>query len=403
MLDVKKIKSDFAIFDENPKMVYLDSAATSLTPDCVVDAMSDYYKKYRGTVHRAMYKTAIKSDFMYEQARGYVADFLNCEFEQVVFTKSTTSGLNLLALNLLKELKQGDEILVSELSHHSNLLPWRHHTSLGEVKYVKLEDNKITFENFLQSVTANTKIVAFHHISNVLGDEIPIKEISDYCNQNNITFVVDGAQAVSHHKIDVTKLGIDYYVFSGHKMCGPTGIGVVYMKKKPSFSFDFGGDMAQKVKLDSTTFRDMPVGLEGGTPSIAQVIGLGQACLYLNSIGMEQIQKHVMQLRTYLIEQLLKLDFIEIYNVKSAAPIVTFNIKDDQGKIIKAHDMLQGIFNTSEVCIRGGHMCNQLTLNLINQTSVLRASLYLYNDLADVDNFIETLTKAREADNYLDF
>jgi len=400
MLDVKKVRSEFNIFNVEKDMVYLDSGATSLTPDCVVDKMTDYYKNYRATVHRTMYKTGIKADGAYNEAREVISDFINAsDSSEIIFSKSVTTALNSLARALVGNLNQGDEILISELEHHSNLLHWREFAKEKGVVpvYIPIDNLEITLENIKKVVTSKTKIIAINHISNVIGAKTNIKEIGEYCLSNKITLVVDGAQTVAHDPVDVKELNVDFYAFTGHKMFGPTGIGVLYGKKEKlePLLFDLGGDMAFRVTKDGVTPTEKPVALEAGTPAIAEVIGLGEAVKFINRLGIENIQKYVYEIRQKALDELLKIEDITIYNKDIQSTIITFNIKN-----IAAHDALQHYAN-NEVCIRGGHMCNQLTLGLLEEQAVLRASFNVFNNDEDVIKFVET-TKSLNVDNILD-
>lgn len=391
MLDVKKIRSDFQLYTEQPDFVYLDSAATSLTPDIVADEITDYYKTYRGTVHRSLYPNGIKADEKYNEARKAVANFIGTTEECLVFHKSTTSLMNLIARNVLKTLKVGDEVLVSEIEHHSTLLPWREIAKeYGVViKYIPLIDDKVTVDGIKKVVTENTKVIATNHVSNVLGDLTPVEKIGEYAKKNSIIFVLDGAQGVTHEPIDVKEYNCDFYVFSAHKMLGPTGLGISYIAPqwKNKLIFEYGGDMAHLVTADQLTVKEMPIRLEAGTPSIAEVIAMKPVIDYLNNLGMENIHKHVLELKNYMINELKKIEGVTIYNPQSESGIVTFNIDD-----VSAHDALHS-YTKFNVAIRGGHLCNQLTLRHLNVNAVLRASIYIYNDKSDIDKFI-TATKA---------
>ncbi len=394
MLDVKAIKQDFHIFNEQPDLVYLDSGATSLTPDVVAEEIYKYYREYRGTVHRSLYANGIKADTKYNEARLAVAEFINCEASELIFHKSTTSIMNQVARNVLKTLNKGDEVLVSEIEHHSTLLPWREMAKEYGVivKYIPLINSKVTLEGIKQVVSEQTKVIATNHVSNVLGDVVDVNSIGQYAKENNIIFCLDGAQAVTHEPVDVKAINCDFYVFSAHKMLGPTGLGIAYINQKyhELFVFEYGGDMAHLVTKDELTIKEMPVRLEAGTPSIAEVIAMKPAIDYLRHLGMENIHTHVRTLKDYLVSELSKIDGITIYNPKSDSGIVTFNINN-----IPAHDVLQE-YSFSNVAIRGGHMCNQLTLKHLGVNSVLRASIYLYNDQADIDKFIAATKLAKE-------
>lgn len=392
MLNVNKIKSDFQIFSEQPELVYLDSGATSLTPNVVADEIADYYKNYRGTVHRSLYSNGIKADQKYNAARLAVANFIGACENEIVFHKSTTSLMNLIARNILKNLVVGDEVLVSEIEHHSTLLPWREIAKeYGVVvKYIPLINQKVTVEGIKQVVSDKTKVIATNHVSNVLGDITDVNAIGKYAKDKCLVFVVDGAQAITHEKVNVKAINCDFYVFSAHKMLGPTGLGISYVNQKyhNQFIFEYGGDMAHLVTKDELTVKEMPVRLEAGTPSIAEVIALKPAIEYLENLGMDNIHQHVVELKKYMVSELNKINGVTIYNPESESGIVTFNLDN-----IPAHDVLQE-YAFSNVAIRGGHMCNQLTLNYLGVYSVLRASIYLYNDKADIDKFIDATKKA---------
>lgn len=394
MLDVKKIKKDFQIFTSQTDLVYLDSGATSLTPNVVADEIYEYYREYRGTVHRSLYSNGLKADQKYQAARKAIANFINCTEESLVFHKSTTSLMNLVALNVLKTLSPGDEVLVSEIEHHSTLLPWREIAKEYGVivKYIPLIDSQVTLEGIKQVVSERTKVIATNHVSNVLGDLVAVNEIGTYAKENEIIFCLDGAQAITHEKIDVQAIQCDFYLFSAHKMLGPTGLGIAYIAPKyhEQFIFEYGGDMAHLVTMDELTTKEMPLRLEAGTPSIAQVIAMKPAIDYLNALGMENIHEHVCSLKKYLVSELNKIEGITIYNPTSESGIVTFNLNN-----IPAHDVLQE-YSCSNIAIRGGHMCNQLTLRHLNVNSVLRASIYIYNDQQDMDKFVAATKLAKE-------
>ncbi len=383
------VKSDFTFFKNNPNLVYLDSAATSLTPDCVVNAMSDYYLNYRATVNRSTYENGVLADNKYNEARTSVAKFLNTDRENIVFVRSTTSGMNFIARELLKLLSPGDEIITSELEHHSTLLPFREYgRELGiDTKYIAVDNGSITIENIKRAITDKTKVLVLHHVSNVIGDRVLIDEVVKLCQAHNIITVFDGAQAISHEQVDVKEIGCDFYVFSGHKILGPTGIGVVYGKTEylKDMVFEYGGDMAHLVKHDSVTLKDLPVKLEAGTPSVAEIIGLGAAVDYLMQFDMVKVHDHITELKRYMIAELEHIQGVVIYNKEHENGLVTFNIDN-----LPAHDALS-CFGMDNVAIRGGHMCNQLTLNYLGVNSVLRASIYIYNDKSDIDVFIKSV------------
>ncbi len=393
MFNIDKIKKDFTILKNNPTLTYLDSAATSLTPDVVIEAMNEYYYHYRATVHRSMYANGQKADEKYQASRETIAKFLNCQINEVIFTKSTTNALNLVANSLVTKLNGDDEILTSALEHHSTLLPFREFAKQKglNTKYIPINKyGEITYDNFLNTVNAKTKIVVLHHVSNVLGDVVPIKKIAKYCQENNIITVFDGAQAITHEQIDVKEIGCDFYAFSGHKILGPTGIGVLYANNKiaKDLIFEYGGDMAHIVTIDDVTTKELPLKLEAGTPSIAEVIGIKAAIDYLMQYEFDDIARHIYELKIATINLMKEIPGIIIYNENTKNGIITFNFEN-----IPTHDVLQELANEN-IAIRGGHMCNQLTLKYLGVNSVLRISFYIYNDLNDVKKLINGLKKA---------
>lgn len=384
---MENIRDSFAIYSDQPELIYLDSAATSLTPDCVVDAMSDYYKYYRATVHRTSYGNGVKADAKYSEARERIANFLNAEESEIIFSKGTTAAINSLARVLVSKLEAGDEIITSEFSHHSNLLPWREYRKDITLKYANIYNNSITLEGIKEVVTPKTKIIALHHVSNVMGDTAPIKEIAKYCNENNITFVVDGAQGITHETVDVKDIGMDYYVFSGHKIYGPTGIGVLYGKKEllKDMIFDYGGDMAYKVSKDEFIATELPVALEAGTPSIAEVIGLGEAIKFAQEIDVNKVHNHGLELKRYALELLKDVEGFECHNAEIETGIITFSLT---GHLVTLHDAIES-YNKFGICMRSGHMCNLLTMAYLDKPGVLRVSINVYNTKADIEKFVE--------------
>ncbi|MGL5021587.1 MAG: aminotransferase class V-fold PLP-dependent enzyme, partial [Mycoplasmatales bacterium] len=357
MIDVQEVRRDFSIYKNQPNLVYLDSAATSLTPDCVVDSMSSYYKEYRATVHRTAYTNGERADENYNSTRAKVANFINANIEEVVFTRGTTAGLNILARCILDGLQPGDEIISSELEHHSNLLPWREIRKDIIFKYVELNNMSITLENIKKCVTNKTKVISINHVSNIIGQTVDIKSIGNYCKDNNILFVVDGAQAISHEYVDVKDLCCDFYLFSAHKLFGPTGLGILYGRQEllKKMNFDYGGDMAAIVSINGFTSNSIPIGLEAGTPSIAEVIGFGPAIDYVLNVGIDNINNHVVELKKYAIREINKIEGITVYNSEVEGSTIAFNIDG-----FSVHDAL-AIYSKNGICLRGGHMCNYLT------------------------------------------
>lgn len=401
MIDVNKVREQFSIYTSQPDLVYLDSAATSLTPDMVVDEMTKYYKEYRATVHRTAYKNGERADRNYNTTREKIAKFINADIEEVIFTKGTTAGINSLSRALLSTLQSGDEVLVSELEHHSNLLPWREYRQDIELKYVELDQMSITLEGVKNAVTDKTKIVSINHVSNIMGKTVDIAAIGAFLKTKDIIFVVDGAQGVTHELVDVKAMNCDFYVFSAHKLFGPTSLGVLYGRHEllSKLVFDYGGDMAAVVSKEHLSIKELPVGLEAGTPSIAEVIGFGYAIDFVNLYGIIDIANYVHELKTYAVEELSKLEQITMYNQDIAGSTLAFNIDG-----YPVHDAL-ALYANHGICMRGGHMCNYLTINKLNVAALLRVSFNIYNNKNDIDEFIKATKIILEGDElaWMDF
>lgn len=394
MLDVKLIRQQFPIYDHNPNLVYLDTAASSLKPKNVIDVVDHYYSKLGVNVHRGVYGLSYEATDLYEAARTTVARFLNAKFEEIVFTRGTTASLNLVASSYQKQLKAGDEIITSELEHHSSVLPWMQVSKNTGAKlvYVPLNaEGRITVEAFKSVLTDQTKVVALTYVSNVMGYVTPIKEIIDLAHQKGAIVVVDAAQAAPHIKIDVTALNADFLAFSGHKILGPTGIGVLYGKKhllnkmEPT---EYGGDMVDQVELNGATWKDTPYRFEAGTPIISGAIGLGRAIEFIESIGFDDIHAHVHALHQYTLEKMKAIDGITVFNPTSETGIITFNVD-----FVHPHDAAS-IFDQNKVCLRAGHHCAQLITKWLKQLATLRATFYIYNDYEDADRFVESIQEA---------
>jgi cysteine desulfurase / selenocysteine lyase len=395
-MDICDIRNDFYILT-NSDIAYLDNAASTLKPKSVIDEINYYYERLGVNVHRGVYQLSYEATDRYEKARETVAEFINCKFEEVVFTRGASSALNLVASSYgMKNIGPGDEIITSELEHHSSMLPWQNVAKVKGAKlvYVPLDqEGRITIDNFKKVLTDKTKVVALTHVSNVMGYITPIKEIIQLAHEVGAIVSVDGAQAVPHMKVDVKDLDCDFLSFSGHKMCGPTGVGVLYGKYDLLQGMDpieFGGDMIDYVYLEDATFKDAPYKFETGTPIIAGAIGLKKAIDYLNQIGYDFIIKQELALRDYALERLKTLgDEIELYNPGTDTGILTFNIKG-----IHPHDAAS-VFDQENVALRAGHHCAQPLMHCLNQIATLRASFYFYNTKADVDRFIEAVIKAK--------
>ncbi len=397
MKEILNIKNDFPVLVNNKDLVYLDSGATSLKPYCVLNKMDEYYTKYGVNVNRGVYDLSYQATDEYEKTREVVAEFLNCDSREVVYTKGASNGLNMLALSIgYNMINEGDEIITSELEHHSSFLPWQQiaKNKNATIKFVPLNDEgRITVENFLKVLSNKTKVVCLTHASNVMGYVTPIKEIIKEAHKVGAIVIVDGAQSVPHIKVDVKELDCDFLAFSAHKMLGPTGFGLVYgkynilSKIKP---VEYGGDMIEEVYKDSSIYKEAPYCFETGTPPIAEAIGFSEAIKYLNNIGFDKIESHVKDLTDYCLDKLSTIEGITIYNKTTDVGIITFNINN-----VHPHDA-SAILNEDLICVRAGHHCAKLITSWLGVNSTLRACLYIYNTHEDVDKFVESIKRCVE-------
>jgi len=385
-------RDDFLILKQN--IIYFDNGATSLKPYILSDTISDYYNNYSSNAHRGDYDISIKSSSNYENTRELVRKFINAESkEEIVFTSNSTDSLNKLIFGYFKNvLKDGDEVLTTRSEHASLILPWFNLKEDINIKinYIPLtSDFKLTLDNIKKSVTPNTKVISIAHITNVIGDIRPIKEIIKFAHERGIKVVVDGAQSVPHMSIDVKDLDIDFLTFSAHKMCGPTGVGVLYINEKHFNDIKpiiVGGGMNATFLDDGTyEYSKMPHLLEAGTPNIAGVIGFGSVINYLLKIGMNNIENYEKELRDYAIKKLKEVNDIIIYNENSESGIITFNIKD-----IFPQD-LAIYLNKYNICIRAGNHCAKILKEEIKAKNTCRISLYFYNTKEEIDVLVNTL------------
>lgn len=397
MLNVAKLRNDFPVLKDNPKLAYLDNSASTLKPYCVIEELDKYYNTLGVNVHRGVYKLSYLATDAYEEARAKIADFLHAEFEEIVFTRGASVALNLVALSYgMSNLGPGDEVITTELEHHSSCMPWINvcNKTGATLKYVPLnKEGRITVEAFQSVLTEHTKVVAITYVSNVMGYITPLKEIIKLSHQKGAIVSVDAAQAVPHMPIDVKELDCDFLSFSGHKMCGPTGIGVLYGKSSLFADMppvEFGGDMADDVNLYDMTFKEAPYRFETGTPIIADAIGLGKAVEYISGIGLEEIGKYEYFLKEKALEGLRKIPNIIIYNETAETGIISFNIKG-----VHPHDAAS-VFDNNDVCIRAGHHCAQHITKWLKTTGTVRASFYFYNTLEDVEKFVQSVKEAEE-------
>ena len=396
-MDLSKIRADFPVFRNEPNLAYLDSAAMALKPDCVINAVNDYYTKLGVNVHRGVYRLSYEATDKYEEARQTIADFINASFEEIVFTRGASASLNLVASSYgLNFLKPGDEVITTELEHHSSNMPWFNvcQKTGATLKYVPLnEEGRITVEAFKSVLSDKTKVVAITYVSNVMGYVTPVEEIIKLAHEKGAIVSLDGAQAVPHMKVDVKKLDCDFLSFSGHKLCGPTGIGVLYgkaslLEKMPPI--EFGGDMADTVTTSSQTYKAAPYKFETGTPIIAGAIGLARACKYIESIGFDNIIAQENKLRALAISKLEEIDGVIIYNKSCETGIVSFNLEG-----VHPHDAAS-VFDNNDVCIRAGHHCAQLITAWLKTIGTVRASFYFYNTEEDVEKFIKAVKEAKD-------
>ncbi|MCR5787056.1 MAG: SufS family cysteine desulfurase [Acholeplasmatales bacterium] len=394
-MSLSEYRKDFPVLNEQKDLHYLDTAASSLKPKCVIDKVDYYYNHYGCNVHRGVYGLSYEATDMYESARETIARFINADASEIVYTRGASASLNLVAQSYgMTFINEGDEIITSELEHHSNFMPWLNVANVKKatVKFVPLtKEGRITVENFKSVLTDKTKLVALTYVSNVMGYITPIKEIIKICHERGIIVSVDAAQAAPHMKIDVKELDCDFLSFSGHKMCGPTGIGVLYGKKSLLDKMppvEFGGDMADTVLKDSMTFKEAPMKFETGTPIIAGAIGLGEACKYLDSIGLDKISAWESHLGHLAATELSKINGVTVYNPSVETGVVAFNIDG-----VHPHDAAS-IYDENHVCIRAGHHCAQLVTRFLNQISTTRASFYFYNTEEDVYALVDAVKKA---------
>lgn len=403
-MDSKHIRSYFPILNQevngNP-LVYLDSAATSQKPVQVIETLEKYYREYNSNVHRGVHTLGTKATDAYEGAREKVRKFISASsIEEIIFTRGTTTALNTVAQSYAMEnIKEGDEIVITPMEHHSNIIPWQQvaKKTRATLKYLPLQaDGTVAIADVEETVTPATKLVSIAYVSNVLGVINPIKEIAAIAHKNGAVLVVDAAQGAPHVKIDVQDLDCDFLGFSAHKMCGPTGIGVLYGKKhllENMEPIEFGGEMIDFVGLYESTWKELPWKFEAGTPIIAGAIGLGAAIDFLEEIGLENITEHEHKLAAYAIEKMSSINGLTIYGPQSAnnrAGVITFNIED-----VHPHDVAT-VLDAEGIAVRAGHHCAQPLMKWLNVSATARASFYLYNSEEDIDKLVEGIGKTKE-------
>ncbi|MDP9305934.1 MAG: cysteine desulfurase [Thermoproteota archaeon] len=397
-----ELRNDFPIFKKkiNGKdLVYLDNASTTQKPYSVINSITDFYSNYNSNIHRAVYQLAEEATELYEQSRKKIANFINVRPEEIIFTRNTTESINLIAHSWARSnLKKDDVIAITEIEHHSNIVPWQILCQeIGtRLEYVGIDESGfLDIEYLIELISSRkVKLVSISHMSNVLGTIVPIERIVKTAHQYDIPVIVDGAQSVPHMPVDVKKLDCDFLVFSAHKMLGPTGVGVLYAKKellekmKP---FMAGGDMIKEVFKFHTNYNEVPYKFEAGTPNIADVVGFGAAVEYLEKIGMENIRKHEIYLTEYALESMQSLKYITIYgpmDSKFRGGVISFNIAD-----IHPHD-LATIMNDHGIAIRSGHHCAQVLMQRLDVPATSRASFYIYNTKEEIDKFVNAIKEA---------
>lgn len=391
-------KDEFPILQER-KISYLDSGATTQKPQCVIDAIESYYKECNANPHRGAYSLSIEATEKYESTREKIAKFINARNrEEIIFSKNATESLNLIAYSYgLDNLKKDDEVVLSIMEHHSNLVPWQYVTKKtnSKLKFMYInKDYELSKEEIESKITDKTKVVGITHVSNVLGTINNVKEIIKYAHKKGAVVIVDASQSIPHMKIDVQDLDADFLVFSGHKMFAPLGIGVLYGKKEllnKMTPFLMGGDMIEYVYEQNTTFAPLPNKFEAGTQNVEGVIGLGAAIDYIEKIGYKEIQNVEEAITKYAVNELLKLDFLELYitpHSENHSSVISFNIKG-----VHPHDVAS-ILDSNGVCVRSGNHCAQPLLRYLGMDSTCRASFSIYNTKEDVDNLVEALKKA---------
>lgn len=401
-MDLERIRKDFSILDQvvnDEPLVYLDNAATTQKPQQVLEVLADYYQKDNANVHRGVHTLSERATARYEAARQKVADFIQAKSsKEILFTRGTTTSLNWVA-QFAKEILQPDqEVIISVQEHHSNIIPWQQacQQTGAKLRYVTLKDGELDVDNLKSMLSEKTKFVSLAHVSNVLGGVVPIGEIAELVHEVGAYLVVDGAQSVPHMAVNVQELDVDFYAFSGHKMLGPTGIGVLYGKEELlnlMSPVEFGGEMIDFVYEQSATWKELPWKFEAGTPNIAGAIGLGAAIDYLTEIGMDAIQAHEAELVDYVFPKLQAIPGLTIYgsqDLSKRTGVIAFNLDD-----LHPHDVATAL-DYEGVAVRAGHHCAQPLLRYLQVPATVRASFYIYNTKADCDKLVEAIIKTKE-------
>ena len=398
--DVDSIRQDFPILSKkihDKPLVYFDNAATSQTPVCVIDCIKDYYEKYNSNIHRGVHSLSDEATNAYENARNKIKDHFNInESKEVIFTSGTTHSINIVSNGFSKILKKGDEIIVSGLEHHSNIVPWQMMIKNNDAKLrvIPLKDNgELDMDEFKNILSNKTKIVFLNHVSNALGIINPIEEIIDISHKNGAIVLIDGAQSAAHFKIDLQKLNVDFFTASAHKLCGPTGVGFLYGKEKLLSKLEplmGGGEMISDVTFSKTTYADLPHKFEAGTPNIAGVIAFGKAIDYLNEIGLDNIEQYEKSLLDYANSKLKEIDGLKIYgDSKNKTSVISFNIEG-----IHSYD-IGSILDKFGIAVRTGQHCAQPIMDHFGIDGTVRASFSFINTVEEIDHFYDSLIKAK--------
>lgn len=402
MIDFERIRKDFSILDQvvnDEPLVYLDNAATTQKPQQVLDVLADYYQKDNANVHRGVHTLSERATARYEAARQKVADFIHAKSsKEILFTRGTTTSLNWVAQFAREILQPDQEVIISVQEHHSNIIPWQQacQQTGAKLRYVTLKDGELDVDSLKSMLSEKTKFVSLAHVSNVLGSVAPIGEIAELVHAVGAYLVVDGAQSVPHMAVNVQELDVDFYAFSGHKMLGPTGIGVLYGKEgllNRMSPVEFGGEMIDFVYEQSATWKELPWKFEAGTPNIAGAIGLGAAVDYLTEIGMDAIQAHEAELVDYVFPKLQAIPGLTIYgsqDLSKRTGVIAFNLDD-----LHPHDVATAL-DYEGVAVRAGHHCAQPLLRYLQVPATVRASFYIYNTKADCDKLVEAIIKTKE-------
>lgn len=403
MKDLSIYREDFPILKrkiKNNDLIFFDNGATTQKPNQVIDTISEYYRTYNSNIHRSVYTLGDESEKIYEESKHLVKDFINANsYEEIIYTSGTTESMNFIARIIEQDINEGEEIILTYMEHHANLVPWQQLAIRKNLtlKFLDIDEyGKININQLQELINDKTKIVSICHASNVLGNINPVYEIGEMLKNKGIYFVVDAAQSVPHMKIDVEKMNCDFLAFSAHKMCGPTGIGVLYGKKNLLEKFnpvEFGGGMIGVVEENSSTWAILPDKFEAGTPLLAEAAGLGATIKYLNEIGLDNIESYTKELTKYLYDELAKISNIKIYgtnNINERVSLISFNLDG-----VHPHD-LTSFLDEKGICIRAGHQCTQPLLGRLGTYSVARASLYFYNTKQEIDFFIQVLKETKE-------